>query len=223
MNLNSLGIPPQLQAQPPAADFMPPALNQSNSRFWPIAVGQAVGRNSVEQWTSAVKNFVRICMNNNTLAFSSDESNNDKILTRLIEARREIVRFLNRHKVLESLKTHKVSRRVRMTSSGFVITVDVQAQKLDEDPTILKLLGVRQPNGRYTRNLLPDLTFFVYNEGARLSHRWHFGYDITVNIFPSLPGKNLPTVHEQERFILEVMYIPLVRCYRPRRSIHRLI
>jgi len=224
MNLNSLGIPSQEQARSPTADFMPPSLNPASAKYWPIAVGKVQHlKNSRAAWTSAINEFVKLCEKNSVLAFTNSESDNDKILTRMIEARREIVRFINANKVLEDLKTYRVKRIVRMTTSGFTLTVDVQARQLDEDPTLMGVLGQRQMDGRYTRNLLSNLTFFVYNDGAKLSQRWHFGYDLSIDIFPNIPGKRLPTAAEQERFVLEVMYLPLVRCYRPKNSIHQLI
>ena len=223
MNLNSLGIPPQLQARHPEDDFMPPVFNPNCASFWPIAVGKArILKNPKAAWYAAIKEFVKLCERKSRFAFTSDETNNDRILTRMIEARREIVRFVNAHKILDELKTYRVTRTVRMTTSGFCITVDIHAQQVLQDPTVIKVLGLRQANGRFNRSLLSNLTFFVYNEGASLDQRWHFGYDLLIDIFPSLPGKRLATTHEQEKFILETMYLPLVRCYRPLNSMHRL-
>jgi len=223
MNLTSLGIPPLAQAKGPTIDTFPLAFNPNQEDLWPIALGAAKSKNPRQAWMQAVERFVELCRQKAVFAFHQHETDNDKIITRLLEARREIVRFIDQNKVLDELSTYKVQRIVRMTNTGFQLTVDVHARRITEDPTFMNRLSLRQVNSRYTRNLRDNITFFVYNEGADLSQRWHFGYDIEINIFPNVPGKPLATTQEQERFVLDVMYLPLLRAYRPLNSIQRLI
>jgi hypothetical protein len=61
------------------------------------------------------------------------------------------------------------------------------------------------------------------DRGGHMPRRWHIGYEIDCPIFPEIPTNGLPSKAELEKFILNVLFMPVLRRQRPKKILHRLI
>lgn len=224
INLYSLGLTEsQIKSGPKDAVF-PPRLNKAASKHWPAAVGTVSTNNPKKGWTQAITRFIKLAAEAGDYAFTNETSVNDRILTRLIYNRRQVVKFIDRNNVLDYLRTRNSKREVIVDRNGFSITVEAKCNQLTEDPTFIDVLGlgIRRPNGRWQQRLGPDVDIYLYNEGARMSQRWVLGYTIRVREYPVVPNMPAATTLELERFILENMYLPILKSNRPLKGIRNL-
>ncbi|QDH83607.1 hypothetical protein [Achromobacter phage Motura] len=228
MNLSSLGVSQMEQQSVPDEDSYPMMFNPNCERHWPVAVGMVKAKQPGAAWSQAIAEFIKLCEKAGQRPFTVEDSKNDLILTAFITARRAIVKFLEKHSVHRELKSYKVERRVAMTPTGFTLTVDVKCHAVKQDPTFIYAMGIRQgSHPRYPaywkRDLQRNLEFFVANEGANLAQRWHYGYVINVDVFPVIPGKFTPSNAELEKFVMNNLYLSVLRAYRPLNSVTHLI
>lgn len=153
------------------------------------------------------------------------QSDNDEIFSTLQVARRQVVKFIDRHRLQEVMRVRSTERTVDMLKRGFSLTVTARCYPIVEKPALLALTGVRDNMGLrradetwasiWKREIWPNVEFFLANEGAQMMQRWAFGYHIVVPINPYIPGRPNPSQDEQERFILKVLYEPILRSIRP--------
>lgn len=153
------------------------------------------------------------------------QANNDEIFSTLQAARRQVVKFIDRHKLQEVMRVRSTTRSVTKLKRGFSLTVTATCYPITEKPALLSLVGTRDNMGLrraddtwasvWKREIWPNVEFFVANEGVQMTQRWFFGYHIHVPIDPFIPGRSNPSTEEQERFILKVLYEPILRSIRP--------
>lgn len=225
--LSNLGIQDTDQARSPTVAAFPLAFNPGSKGIWETTIAELVVTDKPdEDWAHAIKNFVKNCVEADVYPFSNmKQSANDQILSELTDARKKIVKFLNQSKMLKYV-TLRVSRReVEMSTIGF--TLRVLGQAYLKDPTFEKwLMQTPMPafrikhEGRYLKHLSNSVTMVVYNEG---NQRWRVGYEIVVRHFPELPGKHIPSKAELERFVLDILWMPVLKSHRPDGFHHRLI
>lgn len=150
---------------------------------------------------------------------------NDEIFSILQAARRQVVKFIDRHDLQRVMRVRSTERTATMMQRGFSLTVTAQCYPIEGEPAILDLVGTRDNMGLrrsgetyaaiWKRDIWEGVSFFIANEGANMSQRWSFGYRIVVPIDPYIPGRNNPSQEEQERFILKILYEPVLRSIRP--------
>lgn len=233
INLSALGVPLQEQRDVPDIYSLPMQFNQGADKLWREAVSGLRTKNPRAAWNQAVTRFISLCEKANVFPFQSQSSNNEQIYAALAKARASIVKFMDRHEVYKEFKPRSVTRKVSMLPSGFAIKAEARADVMDQDPKLLKVFGVFDSMGLrkatvshptvWEREIESGARFFIANEGARMTQRWSFGYEIWIPMYPSVPGKHTPSNAELESFILETMYAPLVRGIRPLGTMHRLI
>jgi hypothetical protein len=220
--LAHLGISDIDQARSPTADAFPHAFNINCKPQWDQAVGRVEPSDDPKvDWGLAIRNYVELCTSTDRYPFSNmKQSSNDQIVEHLKNARRAVVKFLNNSKFLNHVQIRTTARKVKMNNMGF--SLDVFGQVYIKDPTFVRwLLEMPYPGfrikheGRYIKHIGNDVTMVVYNEGANGTQRWHIGYEINCRLFPDLPGRNLPSKAELEKFILEVLFMPVLRSSRP--------
>lgn len=161
------------------------------------------------------------------------QSNNDEIFSLLQAARRQVVKFIDRHDLQKVMRVRSTERIVHKLQRGFSIQVIARCYPLTEEPALLSLVGVRDNMGLrrsdetwasvWKRQIYPNVEFFIANEGVQMSQRWFFGYTITVPTEPYIPGRTNPSQEEQERFILKTLYEPIMRSIRPLGMTQRLV
>jgi hypothetical protein len=229
--LSGLGVTDIEQARNPVSSTFPLSFNTNCQPIWDAVVthmdmGKDVGKN----WQTAIRLYIEICVTEDQYPFSNlKQSANDQILTLLTNERRSIVKFLNASKMLDYVNLRATSRQVTCNNIGFVLTVFGKIAL--KDPTFEKWLtkipiprfNVVKDNGRYIKHLTKHTTMVVYNEGASMSGRWHIGYEIVCHHFPDLPGNQLASKAEMEKFILDILYMPILKQHRPLGYHRRLI
>ncbi|MNK79619.1 hypothetical protein D3C87_992890 [compost metagenome] len=227
VNLSALGVPIRDQQSPPTIDTFPIRFNQNTEVQWREAVGSISETSPERAWAKAFKNYVELCSKRSLFPFSPHDSQNDRIYGALITARRTVVRWMEKHNLHSQLKTRQTHRLVRMTSTGFLLRCEGTCDYVKEALPITEKLGLRRTSVDYAaiwqRDIAAGLSFFVANKGANMSGRWSYGYEISIDIFPAIPGKPLASSKELEEFILKVLYLPILRAYRPQGMHHRLV
>lgn len=230
--LSNLGVDALTQGRSPTAQTFPRAFNPNNASDWTMAVNNTVmGDDPTEDWGLVIKEYIRLCTIRGVYPFqNTHESTNDQIVDFMRERRRQFVRFINRTDFFRTITLRSTHRHVTATDHGFTLTV--YAKTLNTDPSFIKWL-VESPfprfdlvrkNGRYSKHLIPGLELFVENDYAdNMTDRWIIGYDIHCPMYPDLPTNHTPSKAEIERFVLDVLWMPLLRSMRPIRTTHRLI
>lgn len=230
--LSNLGVSAFDAARPPTAQTFPLAFNVNNVLHWKAACAELIpSLDTRYDWASTIKRYVELCTENGVFPFSTlHQSRNDQISEFLTERRRAFVKFINMTGLLEHVYLKATHRLVSATDAGFVLRVHGEA--IIEDPTYTTFLQqipypkmlLRTEDSHYVRQLMPGLEIFAYNEYARsMKQRWIVGYEISCPIFPDLPNHPTPTKAEIERFILDILWMPLLRSMRPIHQMRRLI
>jgi len=235
--LSNLGISPILQARSPTPATFPSALNSNNASVWATAVAETPSvKIPLEDWARCLKRYVDICEEQNLFPFQNiNQSRNDQISDFLSEARQSIVSYLDKSKLFDEVKITAATRVVHVTHTGFHIVVF--AKSTINDPSFEQWLqkvpyphfnNVRTADGHWIKNLRPGVKMFVVNgdpesRGGHMPQRWHIGYEIECSLFPEIPGNATPSKSELEKFILEILFMPVLRQRRPKKILRRLI
>lgn len=233
INLSALGVPIAEQNDVPDIYSLPLEFNPAADKIWRQAVVSVKAKDPKTAWHDTINKFLDLCSKANIFPYKGHKTNNDKIYTHLVEARRALVKFMDRHNLYEALRPRSVTKQVSMLAQGFVIKAEARADQLMKDPDILKVNGVFDSMGLrksavghpsiWEREIQAGVRFFIANEGARMSNRWTFGYEIACPYFPEIPGNYTPSNTELEAFVSNVMYKPIVRSIRPLGVMHRLL
>lgn len=228
--LSGLGVLDTDQVRTPTADAFPQSFNVNNKGIWDAAVRSvAPTKNPAADWDTVIHQYIDDCTAADSYPFSNlRQSINDMIVQDLHEARRAVVRFMDQSHVLQHASIRATDRVVKMTTSGFVLRVVGKCQIKDPafEQWLIKLPMPRfnlKDDGRYDKSLGRNLKMVAWNEGASLRDRWHVGYEIVCNHYPDIPGNHLPSKAEIERFILHVLWMPVLKAHRPQGFNHRLI
>lgn len=228
--LSNLGVLDTDQIKNPRKDSFPSAFNPNCSEVWSAVIqSMTVTEDIAANWALAIRLFIEVCITKDLYPFSNlKQSANDMILTALNDSRKAVVKFMNRTRMLHYVNLKATRREVEVNNLGF--TLRVYGAAVLKDPTFEQwLLKMPMPafrlkhQGRYVKQLDTQTTMVVYNEGASLSQRWHVGYEIVVHHFPDLPGKHMPSKAELERFVLSILWLPVLKSHRPDGFHHRLI
>lgn len=227
INWHALGLTDQQIKKVPGPRDFPPALNRSASRYWPEALKLVSDTDPKKAWESALKRFVTICGRHNIYPYDNRSANNDQIYTELIRARRLVVRFIEKSELNTTMIVRTTERRVKATNTGFLLRCVGHCDTLPEPPAVLQSLGLRSTSSEWaavwSTDLGQNVRFFVANDGANMSGRWHYGYEVTIPIFPYVPGLGAPSSSAIEKFVLDIIYLPILRAYRPIGLMHRLV
>lgn len=232
--LSNLGIPPIQQARSPTPETFPQALNFNNKSVWATAVAETPSVNSaLEDWARCLRRYIELCEEQNVFPFQTlSQSRNDQITDFLRSARQAIVKYINKSKIFDEVKIQTSHRVVQVTNTGFIITV--YAKVTVTDPSFEQWLqtmpyphfnSTRSIDGKWIKSIQSGVTMFVVNgeHGGHLNQRWHIGYEIECAMFPDVPTSGTPSKAELERFIEEILYMPILRTHRPAKLLHRLV
>lgn len=230
--LSNLGVTPIQQARTPTVDAFPLAFNTNARGEWGAAVQnlQTTG-DTIKDWGLTIKEFVKLCTGRGVYPFQNVQQNrNDRITDYLRERRRQFVHFIDRSKFFEGVRVRTSNREVKATDTGFILRVTATAYI--KDPSFVQwLTQMPMPNfsfikheGRHTKVLGPGLIMFAENERqSRSPERWIIGYEITCPVFPDIPTSHTPSRAEIEAFVLDVLWMPILRSARPQKLLHRLV
>jgi hypothetical protein len=232
--LSSLGVPQLDQARSPTVKGFPTGMNANNISEWTQAIHELIPcGEALRDWGIAIRNYVRLCEQHGVFPFSNTSvDRNDEIASIFKMAREDFVRFVNKNKFFHNVAIRSTHRQVHLTENGFVLRVYAKARI--DDPSFIQWIEhlpmpfnfpTTQPlaPNRYVKQLTHYLTVFVENDALGLPERWLVGYEISVPMFPTLPNEMLPSREEIETFVLDVLWLPLLRSMRPIGMGHRLI
>lgn len=226
INWNALGVPDQKLVQRPTVRDFPSGLNSAASKYWGQALS-SVSATGSRAWAQALKNFIGICGTAGVYPFDTSGQNNDIIYSELIRARREVIRFIETHGINKEMVVRTTERRVTATQTGFVLECIGHCDSMATPPSAIARMGIRTARGRWATQwnvgLGKNTTFYIANDLIQMTGRWHYGYVVDIPMFPSIPGNGAPTSKEIEAFILKVIYLPILRAYRPLGLMHRLV
>lgn len=195
--------------------LLPPTVNRSNVSLWEQAVGTVTTSNVKRAWEQALDRYLELCQENRVYPLAQQTSVNDRILNRMILGRRRVVNFVEKQGILKVAKVRRTLREATLEGIGFRLRVDASLAQLDTAgaKTLTEALRLRVKEGWRT-DLDKDVSFFVYNEGAHMSQRWHMGYEIYVPFLPVIPSNYFPSTDELEQCILG-MYRNIQQAIRP--------
>lgn len=230
--LSNLGIDVFHQARSPTADGFPTTFSPSNRLMWQQAVMEyKPSGTALQDWGLAIKLYVRICEDQGVFPFQNTHiAKNDQIHYYLEAQRNQIVRFINRSKLMDEIKLRKTYHRATLTDKGFILTVYAWCNIKDPSfPQWLMRMPYprfnmkREADGRYVKPLAPGLEMFAENDGINMPERWHVGYEIQCPFFPDLPSIHTPSKGELEKFVIDTLWMPILREIRPTGLAYRLI
>lgn len=234
INWSALGVPLSEQLAVPTADTFPSRCNPRALPMWRTAVSSTGSTVPATAWARTFDKYLQLCRAKGVHPITSDEVRNDQIYTKLIDARRLVVKFIDQHRLADELKVRTTKRTVRMTNTGFVLKAEGHCEPFHgvntlkgQRPSVIDKMGLRTNSStwasRWSRSLAANVEFYVVNEGTAMSGRWYYGYSVTVDIFPAIPGSIASTTQELENFVLKIIYLPILRAYRPQGLMHRLV
>lgn len=227
--LPALGIDSNLQHLDPSVESFPPAFNSANRPIWEAVIrSHRMLEDSVQlNWASVINKYVDQCVNLNRYPFTNSSSN-DFLIKALASNRHAVVKFLNRVKLLKMVEVKSTKREVILHSTGF--TLRVYGRIILKDPMFeswltripLPSFNLRK-NGEFVKPINSNTKLFVYNEGIRAYGRWYLGYEINVSSYPSIPTNHTPNKAELKAFILNVLWLPVLRLNRTQEVRQRLL
>lgn len=223
--LTNLGVLERDQVYGPSIDNMPGALNATCKQYWVDAVN-AVSKldiiNGVEAWMYAVKTFVQLCIENNEYPFLQDpDTVNSRILSSMKLQRAALVKFLMStpefSAVLKTLPVSGITRDVIFVESGFIIacTAKIRWSFLDAVDLCSKLSFYRVSDYCYRLSLGSGITLEISANLLEDARYTNLSYTMTQDYLPYISNNYTPTEQEYKKFILDVMYIPLIRLSAP--------
>lgn len=229
--LAKLGVPAGAELRSPNPNAFPSAFNAQTKRIWDAATAKVQPTKDIEaDWAKVIDVYLKDCTAAGQYPFSDmHQSVNDQIMTQLAEARRAVVKFINNSKLLQHVAIRDSHHKVTMTNTGFVLAVHGVARL--KDPTFPQWLTklpmphfqILKVDSKYIKSLGKGVTMYAYNEGANLVDRWHIGYEINIMHFPDIPNNYVPSKAELERFILDILYMPILKSHRPFGVTHKLL
>lgn len=230
--LSNLGVTVLEQARPPTSNTFPPAFEQQNHHDWDAAVIQLIpSGNALEDWAITIKRYVELCTARNVFPFQTLQQNrNDQITEFFRTRRRAFVKFIDRCNFFDNVTIRSTHHKVIVTDRGFILTIYAKARI--SDPSFVKWLTeipyprfdiVKDQQGRHIRQIMDGLDMFVINEAGNLPERWDVGYDIMCPFYPDIPNDHTPSKAEMERFILDILWMPILRSARPLHMNYRLL
>jgi hypothetical protein len=225
INLTALGVSADEQSRLPDIYSMPNACNPANEKIWRMAVSNLKTKSANAAWQQALSKYMQLCSRYSLHPFMDRGTNNDKAYDQLKQDRRDLVKFLERNCILDLVKLRPTTYKVSIIEHGFVIKAEAPADLLVDEEELLKPNGNLDSMGLRKNSIsggaLWEITvnrgvrFFIANSGANLKARWSIGYEIVVPVFPQARGNNASSNKELESFVINAMWLPLVRGIRP--------
>jgi hypothetical protein len=210
----------------------PQGLNRNNIAEWTSAIHSLIPTaTAAEDWAQVLEKYIELCEAQGVFPFSNTQTDhNDQIIQLFQRTRRDFVKFVDRNRFFHDMRIRSTHHLVHLTDLGF--TLQVYAKARVEDPSFVKWLEslptaesfpFRRQSDRYVKRLTHYLAVFVETLDPNNPEQWKVGYEINSPWFPTIPNQHLPSKEELERFILDVLWMPLIRSMRPIGMGHRLI
>lgn len=223
--LSNLGISERDQLLGPTKQNMPTKFNSACAKaidIWNTQVenSDGLGLSGIDAWGYCVQNYVLDCVAASIFPYLTDPGAvNASIFSKLQSQRRQVVDCLclskDLNKVIES-SVSKVTRTVDFINSGFTITCTARL-RLDffEASKIAESLGFTSSlEGYYKKDLGNGVCIALQSELDRPDYT-NLCYQICQDTLPYLASNYTPSRAELSKFILDIMYIPIIKMSSP--------
>ena len=222
--LSNLGVPQIAQARSPTIEGMPKALNPNNKSQWESAIRFVIpSGNPFEDWGLTLRKYVELCERSSLFPFDNAAiDHNEQIEWLLYESRRRLVQFVKRFNLFKNMTVRKVYHDVDVHDSGCVLTV--YAKVRNPDPTFIRWIqGLPNPyrfpvlhdkKYKYRKSITSNLDIWVQSIFPTNPEHWYVGYDVKIPYFPRIPNNDLPSKAEIAKFVIEILWIPMIKNLR---------
>lgn len=221
--LSNLGVSEKEQLQNPRPDIMPPALNANCSSEWSCVVRKvlSLGYTGLAAWGYCIRCFVQLCLEHNKFAFLRDPNSvNESILSTLQQQRDSVVNFLTLNadiaKIIENAIVSRVSREAVFINAGFIICCKARL-RLDffEAAELSEKLGFSKVSeGCYRKDVGSGVCVELCSDINNSAYT-QLCYSLKSDQLPSIANNYTPSQSEYAKFILDIMYIPLIKMSSP--------
>lgn len=222
--LTNLGVSVRDQLYSPSIDNMPGALNATCRQHWVDAVN-AVSKlglhSTADIWSYTITTFVSLCVEHNEYPFLQDpDTVNSRILSSMKMQRSALVKFLTStpefSAAIKSCSVSSVIRDVIFAESGCIIQCSAKLRWsfLDAVDLCSKLAFSRVTDSCYKLSLGAGIVLEISANLADIRYT-NLSYTITLDNLPYISNNYTPSEQEYKKFILDVMYIPLIKLSAP--------
>lgn len=222
--LCNLGISERDQLLGPTTQNMPSKFNSADAqavRIWNESAALASERNdALTNWGNCIREYISRCVSNNVFPYLTDPKLvNSTIFSKLQEQRQQLIDCLCLSKDLSRFidtSVSKVTRYVDFIGPSFTITCSAKI-RLDffEASEIAKSLGfVSNTEGYYKKDLGNGVSIAIESTLDQPSHT-NLCYQIHQDTLPYLANNYTPSKAELSKFILDIMYIPIIKMSSP--------
>ena len=227
-----LGVPERWTDTAPTVSKMPTRFNAGNSNVWQTCVQALDARLSAhEQWSKAIQMYVRLCVKQSLDPFTTelDRADNEAIRSYLKMARLNLVKWLDKTRILELVYIKKVWHEVELRDQGFVIHVFARCEpqsKLDELQYFLRrICRFHIIPGNFGKTWQgyprPDIRFdakIINSQHVRL----HYAITVTRQVFiEKLEKGERVSVTDLRTWILKSFWMPIARGIRPLHTLRK--
>lgn len=223
--LCNLGVSERDQLTGPTIQNMPSKFNSADAQaiqIWNQVVSECTSEKSdaLTNWGNCIREYVSRCVFNSIFPYLTDPKLvNSSIFSKLQSQRQLLVDCLCLSKDLSSLidtAISKVSREVKFLGSGFSIVCCAKI-RLDffEVEDIAKSLGfVSSSEGYYKKDLGNGVCIALESNLDQPNHT-NLCYELYQETLPYLANNYIPSQAELSKFILDIMYIPIIKMSSP--------
>ena len=221
--LFNLGVSERDQLLGPTKQNMPSKFNSACAEaveIWNRQVDAVKGLSGLEAWGYCIRNYVSSCVASSIFPYLNDPSTiNSSIFSKLQAQRKQLVDCLCLSKDLNQFienSVSKISREVEFIGAGFIITCTARI-RLDffEAAEIAKSLGFTSiTEGYYKKDLGNGVCIALQSELDKPNYT-NLCYQICQDTLPYLASNYTPSRAELSKFILDIMYIPIIKMSSP--------
>lgn len=209
--------------QDPRPDNMPPALNANCSAEWSFIVNKAksLDMHGLAAWGFCIRTFVELCIEQNKFAFLRDPNTvNESILSNLQQQRDAIISFLTTNKdisqAIANATVSKINRDVVFINAGFMICCKARL-RIDffQSAELAEKLGFNTVSeGCYRKEIGSGVCIELCSDINNSAYT-QLCYCIKSDQLPFIANNYTPSQTEYTKFILSIMYIPLIKMSSP--------
>lgn len=221
--LCNLGISEKEQLQDPRSDSLPSALNPNCSAEWSEVVRKvlSLGYSGLAAWGICIRSFVKLCTDQNKFAFLRDPNSiNESILSIIQKQRDSVINFLTLNaelsKVIETAIVSRISRDVVFLGAGFIICCKARLRLdfLETAELAEKLCFTKISEGCYRKDVGSGVSVELCSDTNNAAYT-QLCYSIRSDQLPWITNNYTPSQAEYTKFILDIMYIPLIKMSSP--------
>lgn len=171
-------------------------------------------------WNNAIQEFLALCEDLGVFPFvnNADTSRNEFIQDFVRRGRIALVKFFDDNKIFERVKVKKAYRDYVRKDTGLIILSWADVKVVGDYEEFLNWVQqvpaprfLKTTEGRYTKMIQPNVNAWVKYTGPT---RITVGFSLEVAGTVTVPNKPNPKRKEVDKFIDNMIYLPVVRAHR---------